>query len=130
LGEKSGFEGGKMDINNITSGPVLTGAPKVSEKASVPAQPAVAPKAPPAEIKLPQTGDEVRYEEVKMAADAVKNLYAVSDTRFTIFKDLAGDYVTRFRSLRDGTVKYYPEKTLYELVAIRSGRSGSVSTDA
>lgn len=65
---------------------------------------------------------DAAYEAVKQAAEALKNTFAVSDVRFTIFKDIAGDYITRFTSLRDGSVKYYPQKSLYDLVKIRNAQ--------
>lgn len=75
-----------------------------------------------AEVTLPavQTGKDPGYEAVRRAAQALTNTYAVSDVRFTIFKDIAGDYVTRVTSLRDGSVKYFPQKSLFDLVKIRN----------
>ena len=67
-------------------------------------QPTDAPQAP-------STALEARYEEVKQASRTIQtNFYAVSDVSFTIFKDLDGDYVTRYTSLKDGSVKYYSPK--------------------
>jgi hypothetical protein len=37
----------------------------------------------------------------------------VSDQKFTIYKDAAGQYITRFTSLRDGSVTYIPEPELF-----------------
>lgn len=51
-----------------------------------------------------------RQEAVYRAAESFfKDVYAVSDTRFTIFKDSSGQYITRYTSLRDGRVTYIPE---------------------
>ena len=67
-------------------------------------------------VKVPQVEnvDLKRAEEQRMAAlkKAISNsrdLFAVRDTSFTIFKDAKGQFVTRFTSLRDGSVTYYPE---------------------
>lgn len=51
-----------------------------------------------------------RQEAVSRAAESFfKDVYAVSDTTFTIFKDSSGQYITRYTSLRDGKVTYIPE---------------------
>ena len=46
-----------------------------------------------------------REQAVRQAA----NTFVISDQRFTIYKDLSGQFVTRFTSLRDGKVTYIPE---------------------
>lgn len=118
-----------MDVTNVTGKGVVPGQNALPKRAEAPAVPQV----PKQEVKvsLPQPTQQVeakpavsdvdraRAERVRAAAEAIKNLYAVSDTRFTIFKDTAGDYVTRFTSLRDGSVQYYPEKTMFELAQAR-----------
>lgn len=54
--------------------------------------------------------DQKRGEVIQQAVrQAFADVYAVSDTSFTIYKDSKGEYVTRVRSLRDGSVSYYPE---------------------
>lgn len=51
-----------------------------------------------------------REAAVYRAAESFfKDVYAVSDQRFTIFKDSSGQYITRYTSLRDGRVTYIPE---------------------
>ena len=73
--------------------------------------------------QAPSTAQQARYEEVKQASQAVQsNYFVVSDVSFTIFKDLDGDYVTRYTSLKDGSVKYYPQKALFEQVQILHSR--------
>ena len=79
------------------------------------------PDKPSLEAQATKAKDAV-YDTVKQAAEALRNTFAVSDVRFTIFKDIAGDYVTRFTSLRDGSVKYYPQKSLFETVKIRNAQ--------
>lgn len=46
-----------------------------------------------------------RLERLRQAA----NTFAISDQRFTIYKDTTGQFITRFTSLRDGKVTYIPE---------------------
>lgn len=54
--------------------------------------------------------DEKRLEQLQRAAqNFFKDVYAVSDTTFAIFKDSTGQYITRFTNLRDGKVTYIPE---------------------
>lgn len=72
--------------------------------------------APPARVpgqdaKAEPINTEIRREAaVRRAAESFfKDVYAVSDTRFTIFKDTSGQYITRYTSLRDGRVTYIPE---------------------
>ncbi len=51
-----------------------------------------------------------RLEALQKAAESYfKNVYAVSDQEFTIYKDASGQYITRYTSLRDGKVTYIPE---------------------
>ena len=54
-----------------------------------------------------------RLEALQKAAESYfKNVYAVSDQEFTIYKDASGQYITRYTSLRDGKVTYVPEQNL------------------
>lgn len=56
-----------------------------------------------------------RYERVARAAESFfKDVYAVSDSRFTIYKDSTGQYITRYTSLRDGKVTYIPEPNMLQ----------------
>ena len=82
---------------------------------SAPATPQnVSPDAPSVEEK--------RYQQVIRAA---QSSFAVSDKTFAIFKDATGQYITRFKSLRDGRVTYIPEQRLLQQfeASQRSGRS-------
>lgn len=65
----------------------------------------------PGQVKAEPVNTEVkRTEAVYRAAQSFfKDVYAVSDTTFTIFKDSSGQYITRYTSLRDGKVTYIPE---------------------
>lgn len=61
--------------------------------------------------------DAQRFERVQQAAESLfKDVYAVSDARFTIFKDSSGQYITRYTSLRDGKVTYIPEQNMLQYI--------------
>ncbi len=68
-----------------------------------------------------QKAEQKRYEAVQRMAQDVANVYVVSDKRFTIFKDVTGQYITRFTSLRDGRVTYIPQP---KLVALSGNNAG------
>ncbi len=58
----------------------------------------------------------------------IANKYVLGDTRLSMFyKDLSGQYVTRFVNLRDGKVTYIPEP---RLAIGGGGNSPSVMLDA
>lgn len=59
-----------------------------------------------------QASDQRRMEAIRRAVEQAKDLFVVRDSTFTIFKDASGQYVTRFTSLRDGSVTYFPEPEL------------------
>ena len=112
-----------MDILNISppvSGNIFSSGSQDGSRPVAKAAP-VLPQPAPAPVPVPENAEQARYAEVQRAAQSVQtNYYVVSDVRFTIFKDIAGDYVTRFTSLKDGSVKYYPQKSLFELMQIRN----------
>ena len=80
-------------------------------------------------VKIPATeksdkpaSHEERQKNIEQAAQAiVSDIYAVSDSKFTIFKDASGQYITRITSLRDGRVTYIPEPELLQYMSHRSG---------
>jgi ABC-type Zn2+ transport system substrate-binding protein/surface adhesin len=45
---------------------------------------------------------------LQQITQSLQDTYAVSDKKFTIFKDANGQYITRYISLRDGSVTYVP----------------------
>jgi hypothetical protein len=62
-----------------------------------------------------KTGDAeaVRVKEINRAASQYQaDPYVVSDRTFTIYKDASGQYVVRYRSLRDGKITYVPEPAI------------------
>ncbi len=74
--------------------------------------------------------DDSKYQAaLRQAALSFKNVYAVSDTDFSIFKDATGKYITRYVSLRDGSVTYIPEPTLLKQIQMH-GSSGRIAINA
>ena len=71
----------------------------------------VKPARVPGQDKAEPVNTEMKREAAvyRAAESFFKDVYAVSDTRFTIFKDTSGQYITRYTSLRDGKVTYIPE---------------------
>jgi hypothetical protein len=56
-----------------------------------------------------------RLANVQAAAESMfKDIYVVSDARFTIYKDGSGQYITRYTSLRDGKITYIPEPNMLQ----------------
>lgn len=56
-----------------------------------------------------------RFEQLQRVAESLfKDVYAVSDQTFSIFKDQTGQYITRLTSLRDGKVTYIPEPQMMQ----------------
>lgn len=100
-----------METTLNTNVPVIPvrnqGSPQVpGSAASAPALPL--PRAEPTSVDLDVKLAEAqarREQAVRQAA----NSYVISDQRFTIYKDLSGQFITRFTSLRDGQVTYIPE---------------------
>jgi hypothetical protein len=59
--------------------------------------------------------EQQHFQAVQRVSQKVADIFVVSDRTFTIFKDVSGQYVTRFTSLRDGKVTYIPEPNLFRL---------------
>ena len=111
-----------MNISLPTGGNLYFGATSQPK----PAIPAPAPVEQKPQV-APTNADDARLEEVTKAAQVVQsNYFIVSDVRFTIFKDIAGDYVTRFTSLKDGSVKYFPQKSLFEEMKVRRAQEAAI----
>lgn len=77
-----------------------------------------------------QASDQRRMEAIKRAVEQTKSLFAVSDSTFTIFKDASGQFITRFTSLRDGSVTYFPEPQLLKKLSDAGVDIGSIEVDA
>lgn len=99
--------------------------PRPAAPFATPPAPAPAPAATTAP-ELPALGPS-REERVAAALESIRNSFAVSDSRFTIFRDITGDFITRITSLRDGSVTTVPEKTLFELAVARDARFAEIS---
>jgi len=121
-----------VDLNSIGSSlPIARPTPVKQEvalpslvKASVEAPVDLPANTQPQQVEKPK----VSFADVQVASQVVaSNPYPVSDQRFTIFKDIAGDYVTRFTSLVDGSVEYYPQKSLFETVQILKSKVSSAT---
>lgn len=68
-----------------------------------------------------------RYERLAKAAEGFfKDVFAVSDARFTIFKDSSGQYITRYTSLRDGRVTYIPEPNMLQYMESRRAQREAI----
>jgi hypothetical protein len=60
-----------------------------------------------------QAGNSIdRLDLVKLASRQLADPFVLGDSRFTIYKDTSGQYVTRLTNLRDGKVTYFPEPEL------------------
>ncbi len=107
-----------MDIGAISTASQFQAAPVVPRSVEQPAQPKperveVAPKILAVEKTELRASEEQRVSAVREAAlRAQRENYPVRDTTVAIFKDASGQYITRFTSLRDGTVTYVPEPNL------------------
>jgi len=113
-----------MTINSINNGakPQL---PTAGKRADVPA--AKAPTEAPAvevvkkQVEVTSDADQAesrREQALRQAAQSVaRNFFAVSDSKFSIYKDGSGQYITRITSLRDGRVVYIPEPELLQQMA-------------
>lgn len=112
-----------MDISGITQKPMLQpsstnevlASGKLTNvqpvrKSDVLNEPVNIPKIESVDLKR---ADEKRFNEIRRTVEREtkgSEFFAVRDTRFTIFKDsVTGQYITRFTSLRDGSVTYVPE---------------------
>ncbi len=112
-----------MEINIPVSGvPQFNATPaiKTATTDSTPVQ--VSEPAPQEQVQFPavagatdptastqESPQELQSQATLQAALSFKNVYAVSDKEFSIFKDATGTYITRYVSLRDGTVTYEPQ---------------------
>ena len=109
--------------------------PKVSTDSSTqsaPQQTYVAPQpAASTDTSTPSDNGASQYEaSLRQAALSFKNVYAVSDQNFSIFKDATGKYITRYVSLRDGKVTYLPEPTLVKQLQLNGGTTPHVTISA
>lgn len=106
-----------MDILKLSGSPstpqIFPGASKPAPQIKELPQPEVPAAEVQTEAAIAEATERRRYERVIQAAQAVlSDLYVVSDQKFSIYKDVTGQYITRYTSLRDGSVTYIPEPEL------------------
>src|SRR5262249_27148163 len=107
-----------MDINNIIGGSLNIqpgGARRVEVKVETPA-PAPVQQPQAVDVQAAVVAEAHKLQKLQAAVRTVQNQFRVGDTTFAIFRDAAGHYVTRVRSLRDGTVRTFPEQSMYDFV--------------
>ena len=118
-----------MDNLGIKSPPIV-----IKPVVSVPVSAPVAQKPEASFVQIgagnsesfdPQVSEQQRFQTVQRVSQQITDIFVVSDRTFTIFKDVSGQYVTRFTSLRDGKVTYIPEPNLFRL----GGESERISVD-
>lgn len=107
--------------SSVPDAVLTTGAGKA--EALLPTKPEVAASQPkPAKEQVAYDASEAekaRFENMKQASQMFKDIYVVSDTTFSIYKDFSGQYVTRFTNLRDGSVSYIPEPDMMQYLENR-----------
>ncbi|MDG1286028.1 MAG: hypothetical protein P8P30_00510 [Rickettsiales bacterium] len=118
-------------VNAQPSNPVFSGAKKAEAvKEVAPQTQNVQPDkvvSQEQQVQDVQRTERQRLDTVVRAASQFKNTYAVSDTTFSIFKDSSGQFVTRFTSLKDGSVTYIPEPDIERFIASNNARHSSAN---
>lgn len=123
-----------MDISGVNaqpSNPVFSGAKKAEAVREV--APETKNAQPDAAISQEQQVQDVqgteqqRLDTIVQAASQFKNIYPVSDTTFSIFKDSSGQFVTRFTSLKDGSVTYIPEPDIARFIESNNARRSAAN---
>jgi hypothetical protein len=101
-------------------------AAKAGQGSPAPAAPAPLPGAgKTADVTFDaQVAEQKRAAAVQEMSQQVADVYVLGDQSFTIFKDVTGQYITRFTSLRDGKVTYFPEPVIYKM-SNATGDSGT-----
>jgi hypothetical protein len=110
-------------MNNIDAGTSLfANAGGRGARDAAPAEFVVLPKTMPTPSAVPAlpTTDEItapdpeeaRMEQLQRAAENYKAFFPVGDVRFSIYKDVGGQYITRFTNLINGKVTQVPEHAL------------------
>ena len=115
-----------MDSLGITNPPIVVRSaptlPSAAQTAKTPDVPFVQIKgADDSQTFDAQAAEQQREQAVQRAAQSISEVFVVSDKTFTIFKDITGQYITRFTSLRDGKVTYIPEPNLLKMAGDSGG---------
>ncbi len=123
-----------MEIGKIAPAPQLNPAAAKGTEVPLP-QPRSHVTSEPVKIAATEdvdltASDERRMQSIKRAIEQAKDTYPVSDSTFTIFKDASGQFVTRFTSLRDGSVSYFPEPELLKHLSNAGIDISSIGVDA
>jgi len=106
-----------MEINKQGGVPVPQTLPARSADFPVRTQETDTGTASVPQVELPADDmiEAQRFENVKRAAESMfKDIFVVSDARFSVYKDGTGQYITRYTSLRDGKVTYIPEPNMLQ----------------
>ncbi len=127
-----------MDIGSIGQSAPVQNVPIVSPKSSESAAPVpAAPQGTSVPRPQPVTRVEIRAsDEQRMAAirealaRSVQETFAVSDQSFSLFKDASGQIITRFTSLRDGSVRYVPEPDIMKHLANKGYDPSTIKVSA
>ena len=114
---------------DISTSPINTaGLIRPTTQSTPTASPAPAPAANPIAaiskaIDNQLDNDAARDAAVVKAINSFEHTYAVSDKKFAIYKDASGQLITRYVSLRDGSITYSPApsdiKAIPPQIAIR-----------
>lgn len=113
-----------MDISGITQTPnAAANAASANQAVAQPAGRRSQAVDEPVRIPAVENIDLRRSEEDRMndvrriikGEQFKKQYFAVTDRVFTLFKDSSGQIITRFTSLRDGSVTYIPEPEILTL---------------
>lgn len=108
-----------QQLNNLANAPKVAVDQPVAKRSEVVAEPVKVASVEKVEIDV-KSADEKRLAAIKDSLrQAFKNVYAVSDKTVTIYKDMSGQYITRYKDLRSGTMTYIPEPEI--LKNINSG---------
>ena len=85
----------------------------VRNQSKVDEQPVKIPAVDNDDTQVRADSEDRRFARVAESAQRIINeFFPINDTRFTIFKDGSGQYITRFTNLKDGSVTFFPEPEL------------------
>lgn len=122
-----------MEINqlNSQSSNAAFVTPKKAEVGAQLAAPKTMNGSPESVANQQQVADTSKSEKQRLdtmikGSQAFKNFYAVSSTKFTIFKDSTGQFVTRFTDLKDGSVTYLPEPDIIRFMERNSEQKAAI----
>lgn len=118
---QTGFKG-VPDLPNVLPGGAGGGS-AAGSGFPLPKTEAQAPQPKPAAEQVafdPKVSEHTRLEEMQRASQMMfREVFAVRDTKFAIYKDASGQFVTRFTNLRDGSISYIPEPDMMQYLESR-----------